>query len=193
MSRLEYYGKFEMHESTILLNYEAHLKDTMAMSDTKYRDQQVANVNRVLFKMCPAFCNPECLIKTEAIKDYFHSLPSILADNTKINYIKSLLIFLSYCSQTSIVRIRYTKLIDSLPFIKDCLHCIRAGCAKRSTRIMAERRAAQFRGERTTYHITDILNSVNVLKKKYLKYREDKKIMHLKLKSLNTYFVALIS
>ncbi|KAL3863012.1 hypothetical protein ACJMK2_004794 [Sinanodonta woodiana] len=193
MSRLGFYGKFELYEARILRDYDTHLKNTIAMSGTLYRNQQVANVNRILYKLHPEFCNPDALAQTEAIKNYFDSLPSILTDSTKINYIKSLYIFLSYCSQTTNVRLQYPKLIESMSFIKDCLASIRAGCSKRTTRKMAEKRAAHFRGEEKTFPIIDILKSVNVMRKEYIDLLHTKSISHLKLKSLNMYFVAVIT
>jgi len=164
------------------------------MSATFYRNQQVANVNRVLYKLHPAFINTDVLTQSESIKNYFSSLPSILTDCTKVNYIKSLNIFLSYCSQTTKVRLQYTKLIESIIFIKDFLASIRAGCSKKITRKRAEKRAAHFRGEATTCPIKDILlNIVNVMRNKYIDLLHTKAITHLKLKSLNTYFVAVIT
>ncbi|KAL3854219.1 hypothetical protein ACJMK2_013499 [Sinanodonta woodiana] len=158
-----------------------------------YRNQLVANVNRVLYKLHPAYANPDILADTAALQKYFDSFPSCLAASSEANYIKALNIFLGYCSQTSEVREKYTKLIESMGYIRECLGSIRTALSKSTSRRMAERKASQFRGDCKTIPITDILNCVDVLKDKYIKYLDHKRIHHMQLKSLNTYFNAVIT
>lgn len=158
MFRLGFYSKFDFNTTPILINFDNHLTSTLFINKVLYRNQVVANVNLVLYKLHPAYANPYILADTVALKEYFSTLPSCLVASSKSNYIKSLKLFLGYCSQTSEVRDKYTKLIESLPYIRECLVSIRAELAKKTTRRMAERRASKFRGDEVTVPIADILN-----------------------------------
>ncbi|KAL3862912.1 hypothetical protein ACJMK2_004695 [Sinanodonta woodiana] len=193
MSKLGFYNKFDFNATPILIKFDRHLATTLFINKVLYRNQLVANVNRVLYKLHPAYANPDILADTAALKKYFDSFPSCLAASSKANYIKALNIFIGYCSQTSEVREKYTKLIESIGYIRECLGSIRTGLAKSTSRRMAERKASQFRGDSITIPITDILNCVDVLKDKYIKYLDRKHIHHMQLKSLNTYFNAVIT
>ncbi|KAL3863025.1 hypothetical protein ACJMK2_004807 [Sinanodonta woodiana] len=88
MAALGLYQKFDSDASPVLNHFAKHLECTLLVTQKDYRNQIVANVNRVLFKLHPNSENPDALADTE-VKEYFNCMQQDLSSNSKNNYIKA--------------------------------------------------------------------------------------------------------